>query len=189
MLSKGTGASKNLNFRKFVKMLMDNAATKGIKFTNQPIMRRSQNLREDDPKNVWSLRQTFSKEFISKNCQIVLVITPIKGSSIYSHVKQASELAYGNNDRTILTQCVVGKTVSKGQFATVQNILLKINSKLGGVNQVVMPSDDAKMLKVFNMLFCPILIIGADVTHPPPGSSITVRVDICVDNNNNKFFW
>jgi len=71
----------------------------------------------------------------------------------------------------VLTQCVVGQNVQKGQFATIQNILLKINSKLGGVNYVPILPPNKLHLKKIDILKCPMLIIGADVTHPPPGTT------------------
>lgn len=47
-------------------------------------------------------------------------------------VKQAAELVVG-----ILTQCVKAKTIYRLSVATVSNILLKVNSKLNGVNHTI----------------------------------------------------
>jgi hypothetical protein len=156
----------------FKNMLMDNGQKKGIIFRNVPIIYNEKRLRDSsDPRtvatNVATLRDLFGSTF--KDCRMVLVIIPKKNSSIYAHVKQASELM--QNGKGILTQCVVGQNVFKGQAATVQNILLKVNSKLGGVNHVIVTPPNSK---VIDMLKCPMLIIGADVTHPPPGSMIKV---------------
>ena len=48
---------------------------------------------------------------------------------------------------------------------------LKINSKLGGVN-VMLDLRDTKVLKE-NV---PTMILGADVTHPPPGAGHGVSI-------------
>ena len=97
----------------------------------------------------------------------LLVVVPEKGCQLYNHVKQAAELHVG-----ILTQCITAKsmTASGGRYQSVLgNILLKINSKLTHVNHVVLPPPnvDAKFT-IFNY---PTMIIGADVTHPPPGTT------------------
>lgn len=155
--------------------MMANAASKGIKFANKPLVFREHGMKEHEgSRNVPRLRQIFQEKFIAKGCKFVLVIIPRKNTPIYSHVKQASELEFLNPGSTVLTQCVVGINVKKAHNAIVQNILLKINAKLGGINHVVLPSPIAKNSKLFNMLECPCLIIGADVTHPAPGSSVKV---------------
>lgn len=47
-------------------------------------------------------------------------------------VKQITEI-----DEGILTQCVKFQTVRRNNFQAVKNILLKINSKLNGVNHTL----------------------------------------------------
>lgn len=91
-----------------------------------------------------------------KGCKIVFVVIPKKNSPLYSSVKQAAELEVG-----MLTQCVVASNVAKGQQATIQNILLKVNSKLGGVNQVIVHPPTKEQLNKIDILKCPMLIIGA----------------------------
>jgi hypothetical protein len=49
-------------------------------------------------------------------------------------VKQVAELNVG-----ILTQCVKGKTMQRMNHATCSNILLKVNSKLNGINHTLAP--------------------------------------------------
>jgi len=116
---------------------------------------------------VETLKKLFSQDF--RQCDIVLVIIPKKNCPTYSHVKQAAELKTG-----VLTQCVVAQNVFKGQAATVQNILLKVNSKLGGINHVIV-TPNKEPLHAIDIHRCPMLIMGADVTHPPPGSTKKVR--------------
>lgn len=47
---------------------------------------------------------------------------------------------------------------------TLSNLCLKINVKLGGVNNILVPS--VRPLNVFRE---PVIFMGADVTHPPAG--------------------
>lgn len=51
---------------------------------------------------------------------------------ILAAVKQSSELTVG-----ILTQCIKAKTMFKMNMSTASNILLKINSKLNGINHTL----------------------------------------------------
>lgn len=51
---------------------------------------------------------------------------------ITAKVKQAAELNVG-----VLTQCIKSKTMFKMNDATCSNILLKVNSKLNGVNHQI----------------------------------------------------
>lgn len=51
---------------------------------------------------------------------------------ISATVKQSSELQVG-----ILTQCIKSKTMYKMNSSTSTNILLKINSKLNGINHTL----------------------------------------------------
>ena len=140
-------------------MLMESGRVKGVSFKNHPIVvNKPMNEHHD---NYQALVQTFQRAFMdpAKICDFVLVVIPRKFSALYGQVKQASELE--DAMRGVLTQCVVENSVYRGQLATVQNILLKLNSKLGGVNHVVMPSPFLKALKRINFLNCPMLIMGA----------------------------
>ncbi|KAF4530839.1 hypothetical protein B566_EDAN018854 [Ephemera danica] len=67
-----------------------------------------------------------------RSYDLVIVIVPDRGPT-YATVKQKAELEFG-----ILTQCVKSFTVSrKMNPATVNNILLKINAKLNGINHAL----------------------------------------------------
>ncbi|CAF3467857.1 unnamed protein product, partial [Rotaria sp. Silwood2] len=54
--------------------------------------------------------------------------------------------------------------VNKTTPQTLSNLCLKINVKLGGVNNILVPS--VRPISVFRE---PVIFIGADVTHPPAG--------------------
>ena len=64
----------------------------------------------------------------------------------------------------LATQCVQSKNVNKTSPQTLSNLCLKINVKLGGVNNILVPSQ--RPISVFRE---PVIFIGADVTHPPAG--------------------
>lgn len=108
--------------------------------------------------NIKSLTDCFERNF--KGCEIVLVVIPGKVCHIYGHVKQAAELEIG-----MLTQCITAANFNPLQNrvdSIVGNILLKINSKLGGINHTVINPQSAIPFKIFEQ---PVMIVGADVTH------------------------
>nr|XP_044249692.1 protein argonaute-2-like [Drosophila takahashii] len=89
----------------------------------------------------------------SKEYDLAFVIIPNSGAS-YDVIKQKAELQHG-----ILTQCIKQFTVErKLNPQTIGNVLLKVNSKLNGINHRL---KDEPRIK--NAMF-----LGADVTHPSP---------------------
>ncbi|VEN35455.1 unnamed protein product, partial [Callosobruchus maculatus] len=97
--------------------------------------------------------QTFLKE--KKGYDLIIVILSDK-CNFYGMVKQEAELNIG-----CLTQCLLTKTISRDPIppSVVTNILLKVNAKLNGTNHVL--SHRPQFLKGN------IMVMGADVTHPP----------------------
>jgi len=104
------------------------------------------------------LKQKFQGS--EKQCFILCVI-PGKQDERYSQVKQAAER---EGQAGVLTQCVKVKNFENSMPAIVNNILLKLNAKLGGINHV--PILDDGMLSKINILKYPTLILGMDVNHP-----------------------
>nr|XP_032291135.1 protein argonaute-2 isoform X3 [Drosophila virilis] len=95
------------------------------------------------------------KDLKDQQYDLVFVILASRGPS-YDIIKQKAELQYG-----ILTQCIKQNNVERrlnGQL--VGNILLKVNSKLNGVNHKL--KDDPRTM-LANVMY-----LGADVTHPSP---------------------
>ena len=96
-----------------------------------------------------------------KQLQLVLVVLPSKGGHVYDKVKHLGDVKH-----KVPTQCVIKKNLFKaGGLANLQvlgNLCLKINSKLGGKNHTLHRDSRPEILKR------PIMIMGADVTHPAP---------------------
>jgi eukaryotic translation initiation factor 2C len=88
--------------------------------------------------------------------QLVVVVVPDRGDC-YAKVKQVAQLNIG-----ILTQCVKSRTMSRMNPSTCSNILLKVNSKLNGVNRTLASVSKPRCL------LRPVMIVEADVTHPSP---------------------
>uniref|UniRef100_A0AAY4A8F8 Argonaute 1 n=1 Tax=Denticeps clupeoides TaxID=299321 RepID=A0AAY4A8F8_9TELE len=76
------------------------------------------------------------------------------------------ELDNGSSYYTLLgmaTQCVQVKNVVKTSPQTLSNLCLKINVKLGGINNILVPHQRSAVFQQ------PVIFLGADVTHPPAG--------------------
>ncbi|KAF9409905.1 Eukaryotic translation initiation factor 2C [Podila epigama] len=99
--------------------------------------------------------------------QMILVVLP-SVCPIYSNIKTYCETSQNGK----MTQCVLANKIRKPNNKQYCGMLgLKINAKLGGVNNTV-PMNAIR--------FCtdvPTLVIGADVTHPAPGE--TSRPSVC----------
>lgn len=99
------------------------------------------------------LKQTF------QGLQLIVVVLPGK-TPVYAEVKRVGDTVLG-----MATQCVQSKNVNKTSPQTLSNLCLKINVKLGGINNILVTTCRPK---VFNE---PVIFLGADVTHPPAGDN------------------
>jgi eukaryotic translation initiation factor 2C len=166
----------------FIDRIRQKGRHAGVVFESEPIRQDCSSLRDnknDAKRNIKTLCDNF--DYLKKQgCEVVLVVVPKKGSDIYGQVKQAAEIEVG-----LLTQCVALQNFAPKNPSRVEsivgNIVLKINSKLGGVNHtVIAPEKFTKSFKVFSE---PVIIIGADVTHPPAGivgysyAAVTASID------------
>ncbi|KAK9387314.1 Piwi domain-containing protein [Lipomyces mesembrius] len=83
---------------------------------------------------------------VRKRPQLLLFVLPSKGAEPYNSIKAACDIGLG-----VCSQCVQLRHVEQAKPQYCANVDLKVNSKLGGTNE-------------------PTLILGADVSHPAPGS-------------------
>ncbi|KAI5124360.1 hypothetical protein M0805_008966 [Coniferiporia weirii] len=89
---------------------------------------------------------------------IIVVILPQNAALIKKDVKQFGDILHG-----VVTQCVREDKIMSANNQYCNNLILKINAKLGGVNTI--PSGPA-----FDWFSeGKTMIVGADVTHPGPG--------------------
>uniref|UniRef100_A0A8C5W967 Protein argonaute-1 n=1 Tax=Leptobrachium leishanense TaxID=445787 RepID=A0A8C5W967_9ANUR len=92
-----------------------------------------------------------------RDIQLVIVVLPGK-TPVYAEVKRVGDTVLG-----MATQCVQMKNVQRTTPQTLSNLCLKINVKLGGVNNILLPQGRPTVFQQ------PIIFLGADVTHPPAG--------------------
>lgn len=91
---------------------------------------------------------------------ILCVLAERKNSDIYGPWKKTSLSDFG-----IVTQCI-SPTKINDQYLT--NVLLKINSKLGGINSLLAIEHSSHIPLIMDT---PTMILGMDVSHGSPGRS------------------
>lgn len=101
-----------------------------------------------------------------KACRLIMVIKPDACTIDYSEIKNVGETYLG-----IPTQCVVATHVENVTQLYIRNVLLKMNSKLGGVNWTI-TYDDIEPLKKRSSGqgvagIGGVMVVGIAVTHQP----------------------
>ncbi|KAG6450694.1 hypothetical protein O3G_MSEX006730 [Manduca sexta] len=130
--------------------LMDMARQMGMNMS-KPLMQQY-NVRVD------ALQRTLSAA-VDKRVGFMFIVISRRGRDTYQRVKKIAECEVG-----ILTQCIKEVTATNRMNPqTARNILLKVNSKLMGVNQVLDQCSEPPCLKSGD-----VMVVGADVTHPSP---------------------
>ncbi|KAI6043075.1 Piwi domain-containing protein [Pisolithus marmoratus] len=89
---------------------------------------------------------------------LILVVLPSSAAEIRLAVKQFGDVHTG-----ISTQCVREDKIARANNQYCNNVAMKINAKLGGVNSIPKSSVLDKLKEV------PFMIMGVDVGHPAPG--------------------
>lgn len=107
----------------------------------------------------------------------IVVAVIDKKSFHYYEIKQIGDNSAGLG---IATQCVLSDTVkNKCNPPTLANICLKINAKLGGINNIIDPETRPPLLQHES-----VIIFGADVTHPKAGDKTTPSIASVVASMN-----
>ncbi|TMW58188.1 hypothetical protein Poli38472_011776 [Pythium oligandrum] len=108
--------------------------------------------------------------------QIVWLINPRQDARTYGELKRVSDTELG-----IVSQCMLSKFVMRPNPQYVSNILLKVNTKLGGRNATLQGS----MPQIVDRT--PTIIFGADVTHPSPGDKSRPSIAALVGSLDRAF--
>ncbi|TPX48755.1 hypothetical protein SeMB42_g00312 [Synchytrium endobioticum] len=99
-----------------------------------------------------------------KRPDIIICIIPKKNHPSYPEIKRIAETDLG-----VVTQCIALPNLLKdrGLDKYTDNVTLKINAKMGGINTHL---DQRSDLPEF-LTRSPSMLMGADVSHPPGGGS------------------
>ncbi|RMZ71484.1 Stem cell self-renewal Piwi [Pyrenophora seminiperda CCB06] len=96
------------------------------------------------------------------NNDLLFIVLPEASVPLYKRIKSLADKKYG-----LHTICSVASKLAKdrGRDQYIANVALKINLKLGGINQIV----ENKNLGIIDQ--GKTMVVGIDVTHPSPGSA------------------
>lgn len=150
---------------KFAKLLCNIAHEQGIRI-NRPALIDIVDMRRQTIQNV--LKEAQNKF----QAELAVIVVPGNNKAVYGEVKQAAETTLG-----LVTQCIKDENVSNPKKCSpplVSNLCQKINAKMGGVNNSLTPGETPPILRR------PIIIIGADVTHPSPSQDIKPSIAAAV---------
>ena len=102
----------------------------------------------------------------------LFIFLGIESDECYYEIKRCGDIDIG-----LTTQCVKKHNVLRMNQSLATNILLKINTKLGGENLILTPSSIPRILVNRQAI-----IIGADVAHPSPSDKLAASVAAVVGN-------
>ena len=106
--------------------------------------------------------------------QIILVLAE-KRDLNYEHLKLIGDTGDGI-PAPIPTQFILKKNVERINTQIAHNVILKINSKIGGINQILSSNSKPQIMK--DIMKEPVIFIGADVTHGNPGDDVNEHPSI-----------
>ncbi|KAJ1305975.1 hypothetical protein OPQ81_010690 [Rhizoctonia solani] len=94
---------------------------------------------------------------------LIVVVLPENSADLYQAVKHFGDVTQG-----VPTQCLKSNKCRGAKPQYWANVCLKINAKLGGVNNILDPNVPS--LRFLTDAANPPIILGADVMHPAPGA-------------------
>ncbi|CAF1211608.1 unnamed protein product [Adineta ricciae] len=141
---------------------------------------------------------TLLSDIIAKNddCKFFLIILPDDKrlrTIVYNSIKKQCELerGFGVVSQMLCAVTVVGRhgrNPGKIDYSKFNNILLKINTKLNGINHVL---EVPPVIERFFTRGHRIMYVGADLSHPAPGATMqpsVVAVVASADDIPNRYF-
>lgn len=142
---------------KFVRELIVSCTETGMTIPNKspPVMYNNPHGDiESHLKNAWI--QTGNA--VKSQPQLLVCILPNTGVPLYAEIKRVTDTVLG-----VSSQCVQMKHTRDPKKQYCSNVCLKMNVKLGGVNQHLATG-------MMPFLTKPTLVLGGDVSHPQPGT-------------------
>uniref|UniRef100_A0A669DW12 Argonaute RISC component 1 n=1 Tax=Oreochromis niloticus TaxID=8128 RepID=A0A669DW12_ORENI len=145
-----------------IKKLTDNQTSTMIKATARSAPDRQEEISRlnraiaTPNQGVWDMRGKQFYNGIEIKVWAIACFAPQK--QCREEVKRVGDTLLG-----MATQCVQVKNVVKTSPQTLSNLCLKINVKLGGINNILVPHQRSAVFQQ------PVIFLGADVTHPPAG--------------------
>lgn len=111
---------------------------------------------------------SFMKQIMTRhrNCNLMVILRKDTDSATYGKIKLCGDVHLG-----VVTQVCLEKNIlyDRQLRSYCDNLVLKINAKLGGENSLVRTNTDEDILSVLKGASKSCIILGADVSHPMVG--------------------
>ncbi|XP_067145128.1 protein argonaute-2-like [Centruroides vittatus] len=148
----------------FVENLISEGRNLGLDFSAQL------DIRSFDPNTELAGNILRKAKRIYPQLQLAMVVLPskLRELNIHSQVKTVAETELG-----IVTQCIKDVSLKKERrllMPLIRNICQKINAKLGGINNSLLPEAKPAILRE------DVMLIGADCSHPSPADDIPYSI-------------
>ncbi|OCK86160.1 Piwi-domain-containing protein [Lepidopterella palustris CBS 459.81] len=117
--------------------------------------------------------------------QFLVFVVPDRNAEVYRRIKKSCDCRYG-----VVSQVLQYKHVREAKGQYISNVCMKVNAKLGGSTSRAVGVTLAKVAP--NNARTPTMIIGADVSHPAPGSPASEAASFCAitvsqDSNYTRY--
>ncbi|KAF9931854.1 eukaryotic translation initiation factor 2C, 2 [Linnemannia zychae] len=158
---------------KFVRELIISCTETGMNVPNKspPVMYNSPHGDiESHLKNAWI--QTGNA--VKSQPQLLVCILPNTGVPLYAEIKRVTDTVLG-----VSSQCIQMKHTRDPKKQYCSNVCLKMNVKLGGMNQCL----NSNMMP---FLAKPTIVLGGDVSHPQPGDNTRPSIACLVGSMDSK---
>ncbi|KAE9013258.1 Protein argonaute-2 [Phytophthora rubi] len=142
----------------FFKAVMGQMGQLGMRCPKTPPPILLKKNRQDSVRGMFQAAVTAATQTFKVKPDIVWMINPVSDARAYGDLKVMSDTENGVG---IVSQCMLSKHIPKCNPQYIANILMKVNTKLGGRNGIIsgpLPQVSASRTIIF----------GADVTHPSP---------------------
>lgn len=152
--------TNSADLRRFFGMLQQIGRQNGIVFPDP-----SRCVQCHNPEDVGRILETSKRDVPALNFVLVVLNDNRRNTVMYNELKKAGDIRLG-----IATQAVLGKNVFACKPQTVANLCLKINAKVGGTNNIINPTNLTVKSEQYlgKLTAAPVIVFGADVTHPAP---------------------
>ncbi|KAL8671085.1 MAG: hypothetical protein Q9168_004410 [Polycauliona sp. 1 TL-2023] len=177
---------------RFIIALLDSYKSLGGVIENAEPLVHYHRSGEDLTTKIELFHDAVKKEY-EKRPQILVFILPNTGAQTYLLIKKSCDCTFG-----VFSQCVQAEKAVKAEYGFLSNLLMKFNAKLGGTTNII--ASQSRVIEGFGNVSIkppgtpagpppqpasppPAMYIGADVSHPAPGSqapsyaAMTVSMD------------
>lgn len=110
-----------------------------------------------------------------------LCLLDMNQKQVYAQIKEICETQLGLPTQCVCSKNVAGKMCGSPQYHA--NIGLKVNIKLGGMNQKLQKPPQMPS----HMKGRPVMVMGADVHHPPPADETSPSIAAVVGSFDQQF--